>query len=80
MSFNRRSFLNKAGAFSAVTFFSSLLQPAWSRNLYKALKDARNVSPVDLAGEEEFWYYIQQSFTVIKWHYQPKQWRCITCA
>jgi len=64
MSFNRRSFLNKAGAFSAVAFFSSITQPAWSRNLHSALRSAEGVSASDLATEEEFWYYIQQSFTV----------------
>lgn len=64
MSFNRRSFLQRASAFSAVSAFSSLFQPAWSRNLDKVLEDAKNISSDDLAGEEEFWYYIQQAFTV----------------
>src|SRR5687767_9991605 len=61
---NRRNFLQKVGAFSATTFLSSLAAPAWSRNLQKALQDAEGISPVDLATEEDFWYYIQQSFTV----------------
>jgi selenocysteine lyase/cysteine desulfurase len=60
---SRRSFITKAGKFSAITFLSSLTQPAWSRNLDKALREAEGVSSSDLAGEEEFWYYIQQSFT-----------------
>jgi selenocysteine lyase/cysteine desulfurase len=63
-STNRRRFLQTMGAFSAATFFSSLTQPAWSRNLHKALRDAEGISPSDLATEEDFWYYIQQSFTV----------------
>jgi selenocysteine lyase/cysteine desulfurase len=63
MSFNRRNFLNKAGALTATAFFSSLAKPAWSRNLEKALRNAEGVSAKDLAGEEDFWYYIQQSFT-----------------
>jgi selenocysteine lyase/cysteine desulfurase len=62
--FNRRSFIQKAGAFSATAFISSLTQPAWSRNLHKALQNAENISALDLATEEDFWYYIQQSFTV----------------
>src|ERR1700704_1720016 len=62
--FNRRSFIQKAGAFSATAFLSSLTQPAWSRNLHKALQNAENISASDLATEEDFWYYIQQSFTV----------------
>ena len=36
----------------------------WARNLDAALRDAEGVSPDDLASEEDFWYYIQQSFTV----------------
>lgn len=60
----RRSFLNKVGAISATAFFSTLSKPAWSRNLDRALREAEGISPVDLATEEDFWYYIQQSFTV----------------
>jgi len=61
---NRRNFLQKVGALSTTAFLSSLTQPAWSRNLHKALYDAEGVSAGDLAGEEDFWYYIQQAFTV----------------
>lgn len=61
---NRRRFLKRAGIFSATAFLSSLTQPAWSRNLESVLKEAKDISPSDLATEEEFWYYIQQSFTV----------------
>jgi len=61
---NRRRFLQKVGTFSAAAFFSSLAKPAWSRNLRAALRDAEGVTPADLATEEDFWYYIQQSFTV----------------
>jgi len=61
---NRRKFLQRAGIFSATAFLSSLGQPAWSRNLETVLKVAEGISPEDLASEEDFWYYIQQSFTV----------------
>src|SRR3954453_12084573 len=64
MPFNRRSFLQRAGMASATAFVSSLFQPAWSKNLEKALQRAAFVSPDQLAGDEEFWYAIQQSFTV----------------
>lgn len=60
---NRRRFLHKAGIFSATAFFSSITKPAWSRNLEAALQDAEGVPPGELASEEDFWYYIQQSFT-----------------
>jgi hypothetical protein len=61
---NRRRFLKRAGVFSATAFLSSLAQPAWSRNLESALRNAEGIAPDELATEEEFWYYIQQSFTV----------------
>ena len=64
MPSNRRRFLQSLGMVSATAFFSSLAKPSWSRNLEKALRDAEGVSPGDLAAEEDFWYYIQQSFTV----------------
>ena len=64
MAFNRRNFLQKAGAASAAAFASSLFQPAWSRNLERALNKFSATSPDELASEEDFWYYIQQSFTV----------------
>jgi selenocysteine lyase/cysteine desulfurase len=61
---NRRTFLQKAGAISATAFLSSWLKPAWSRDLERAIRDAEGISPDDLATEEDFWYYVQQSFTV----------------
>ena len=63
MPTNRRGFLGKAGALTATAFFSTLMEPAWSRNLKAAIRDAENVSAGDIATEEDFWYYIQQSFT-----------------
>lgn len=63
MTNNRRKFLEKAGLLTASAFLSSLTQPAWSRNLDKAMKNAEGLSPLDLSKDEDFWYYIQQSFT-----------------
>jgi selenocysteine lyase/cysteine desulfurase len=63
-AFNRRSFIGKAGAFSATALLASLTQPAWSRNLQKALQAATGIPPGQLASDEDFWYYIQQSYTV----------------
>ncbi len=60
----RRNFLKKAGAFSATAFLSAFSQPAWSKNLDAAVRNAEGIPPDELASEEEFWYYIQQSFTV----------------
>jgi selenocysteine lyase/cysteine desulfurase len=64
LPFNRRSFLQKAGIASATILFSSLTKPAWSKNLQAALRDAEGMNANDLATEEEFWYYVQQAFTV----------------
>jgi len=61
---NRRRFLRKISAVSATALLSSFTKPSWSRNLEKALKDAEGIAADDLATEEDFWYYIQQSFTV----------------
>ena len=63
MSINRRSFLNKAGVFSASAFLASLTQPAWSRNLNRALEETAMIPPDQLAADEDFWYYVQQSYT-----------------
>jgi selenocysteine lyase/cysteine desulfurase len=60
----RRNFLQKAAALTTTAFLASLAKPAWSRNLEKALTDVSSLSPDELATDEEFWYYIQQSFTV----------------
>ncbi len=61
---DRRLFLRNAGMLSATAIVSSLSQPAWSRNLDAAIKEAEGLSAAELATEEDFWYYIQQSFTV----------------
>ncbi len=63
-AFNRRSFISKTGSFSATALFATLTQPAWSRNLQKALNAASGIAPNELASDEDFWYYIQESFTV----------------
>lgn len=63
-STNRRSFLSKAGWLSASAIFGAAATPAWSRNLHKALESAANLPPDQLASDEDFWYFVQQSYTV----------------
>jgi selenocysteine lyase/cysteine desulfurase len=63
-AYNRRKFLDAVGTFSATAILSSLTRPAWSRNLDKALLEAEHRPAGQLAGDEDFWYYVQQSFTV----------------
>ena len=62
--YNRRNFLNKLGVFSATGFMTSITKPSWSRDFDKALLSAKDKTPQQLAGDEDFWYYIQQSYTV----------------
>ena len=61
---NRRNFLNKISLLSASAITANIFQPAWSRNLNAALKNVENVHPAELASDDEFWYYVQQSYTV----------------
>ncbi|MBS1666949.1 MAG: aminotransferase class V-fold PLP-dependent enzyme [Bacteroidetes bacterium] len=61
--FNRRSFLNSFGTFSASALLASFTKPAWGRNLHKALINADSRDPKELASDEDFWYYVQESFT-----------------
>ena len=61
---SRRRFLQRAGVFSATAFLTSMTKPAWSRNLDQALSQSAGISTEELATDEDFWYYIQQSFTV----------------
>src|ERR1700760_2211523 len=63
-AYNRRTFLDAMGVFSATTFLSALTQPAWSRNLNKALESANRRPAQEMTEDEDFWYFVQQSFTV----------------
>ncbi len=56
----RRSFLQKTGLASLGLLFGA---DAWSKNLQQALNDYQDVSPETLATEEDFWHYVQQSYT-----------------
>ena len=62
--FNRRYFLNRFGSFSLSALLATLSQPAWSRDLERALERAGKIHPEELAGDEDFWHYVQQSYTV----------------
>ncbi len=49
---------------SATAFVPSLFQPVWGKNLERALRKAEHIASDKLASDEDFWYFIQQSFTV----------------
>ncbi len=61
---NRRNFLHKISFLSASAVTANIFQPAWSRNLNAAIKNVEHVNPADLASDDEFWHYVQQSYTV----------------
>ena len=61
---NRRFFLHKMGLLSASAITANMLQPAWSRSLQDAVNNAASIPPSELASDEEFWYYVQQSYTI----------------
>ncbi len=53
-----------AGALMASTLIGSLAPRTWAADLDTALTNAQSLSADQLASEEDFWYFIQQSFTV----------------
>ncbi len=59
-STTRRNFLQKSGLASIGLFFGA---DAWSKNLQHAINDYQNIGPETLATEEDFWHYVQQSYT-----------------
>ncbi len=61
---NRRSFIQKASLLTASVFTADLFQTAWGRDLKGALQDAAAINPAELATDEDFWYYVQQSYTI----------------
>ncbi len=61
---HRRGFLQKTGLLAMSGLLSSITTPAWSKNLERAIKKSAHISPDQLATDEDFWHYIQQSFTV----------------
>ncbi len=61
---NRRSFLQKMGLLSASAITANVLQPAWSHDLQNAISKAAAIPPSKLASDEEFWHFVQQSYTI----------------
>ncbi len=60
----RRKFLTGAGKWGLGAVLTTAFQPAWSRGLTHSLEKFRHWPAPELAGEEEFWYSIQQAYTV----------------
>lgn len=60
----RRGFLRKLGALTGAGLVASFSQTAQAAQLEKIIQQAAHLSADELASDEDFWYYIQQSFTV----------------
>ena len=61
---NRRSFLHKMGLLSASAITANLFAPAWSHDLQSAILKSSSLSPAELATDEDFWYFVQQAYTI----------------
>ncbi|OLY92576.1 Selenocysteine lyase/Cysteine desulfurase [Cnuella takakiae] len=60
---NRRSLLKTGGRLSLAAMLGSWAQPAWSRQLQKALTNQEYTPATVLSEDEDFWYYVQQAYT-----------------
>ena len=60
MNHYRRKFLSSLAAISGASLFT----PAWSKNFHQAIIKADGRSPESVAQDEDFWYSVQQAFTV----------------
>lgn len=60
----RRGFLRKLGTLTGAGLLAAVSQQARAARLDRALQEVAHLSADELAADEDFWYYIQQSFTV----------------
>lgn len=61
---HRRSFLGKLGLLSGTTFFANTASANWEQNLHQSIRHAQAISAEQLAKDEDFWYAVQQAYTV----------------
>ena len=61
---SRRRFLRKTGLLSATNLFGIFAAKSWAVNFENSIEKAQYSTAEQLATDEDFWYYIQQSFTV----------------
>ncbi|WP_290792582.1 aminotransferase class V-fold PLP-dependent enzyme [Flavihumibacter sp. UBA7668] len=64
LSPNRRSFLQTLSTAGFGALLAGTALPAWSRQLERSLADYSSFDADKLASEEDFWYSIQQAYTV----------------
>ncbi|MEW6062364.1 MAG: hypothetical protein AB1600_10550, partial [Bacteroidota bacterium] len=61
---NRRSFLTNVGKGLALATLSSAYLSGMYNDLVAMTKKVDNLTPEEAATDEDFWYHIQQSFSV----------------
>ncbi len=64
METNRRSFMKKVGLTAGVFSISSFINNSFGIELKEAFKRVETLAPSELASDEDFWYWVQQSYTV----------------
>ncbi len=61
---NRRSFLKKLGGATAAISIAPFFDPLYAEELKGAVSKISHLSPAEAAKDEDFWRFIQQSYTV----------------
>jgi len=61
---NRRSFLKKLGGTAAAVSIAPLFDPLYAEELKNAVNKISHLPPDEAAKDEDFWRFIQQSYTV----------------
>jgi selenocysteine lyase/cysteine desulfurase len=64
MAVNRLNFVQKLAGVAGLTALTPFYNSLQGKSLIKALEKVENVNPSDLATDEDFWHYVQQSYTV----------------
>jgi len=60
---NRRKFLQRSMAATGAVAFSSLFADASTNHLQEAVNKISSLPPETIASDEDFWFWVQQSFT-----------------
>ncbi|MBI1227388.1 MAG: aminotransferase class V-fold PLP-dependent enzyme [Bacteroidetes bacterium] len=61
---DRRKFLNRIAGAAGLAAFSPYINSVKAESLFKAIERNAHRSASDIATDEDFWYFIQQAFTV----------------
>lgn len=64
METNRRSFMKKLGLTAGILSVPSFINNSFGADFQEVLKKAESIPPGELASDEDFWAWVQQSYTV----------------